>query len=43
MLRERLLKAFKEIGFDEYKEIQPCDVVFSKDVSINVPRILDIL
>ena len=32
MLRERLLEAFKEIGFDEYKEIQSCDVVFSKDV-----------
>ena len=32
MLRERLLEAFKEIGFDEYKEIKSCDIVFSKDV-----------
>jgi len=32
MLKERLLIAFEEIGFDEYREIEPQDIIFSKDV-----------
>lgn len=32
MLKERLIEAFKEIGFDEYKEIKTSDIVFSQDV-----------
>ncbi|NLZ39491.1 MAG: DUF2284 domain-containing protein [Firmicutes bacterium] len=32
MLKERLLWAFQEIGFDEYKELETHELVFSEDV-----------
>lgn len=32
MVRERLIKAFEEIGFDEHKEIKSEDIIFSQDV-----------
>lgn len=32
MLKDRLIEAFKEIGFDEYREIETKDIIFSKDV-----------
>lgn len=32
MLKERLMKAFEAIGFDEYKEIKNSDIIFSQDV-----------
>lgn len=32
MLKNRLIEAFQEIGFDEFREIQSKDIVFSKDV-----------
>ncbi len=32
MLRDRLIEAFKEIGFDEFKEMELHDIIFSKDV-----------
>jgi predicted metal-binding protein len=32
MVKERLIEAFKEIGFDEYKEIKTNDIIFSQDV-----------
>ncbi|MFZ7133942.1 MAG: DUF2284 domain-containing protein [Eubacteriales bacterium] len=32
MLNDRLIAAFNEIGFDEYKEITVEDIIFSQDV-----------
>ena len=32
MLKERLLKAFQEIGFDEFKELETQEIIFSQDV-----------
>ncbi|ABR48260.1 hypothetical protein Amet_2100 [Alkaliphilus metalliredigens QYMF] len=32
MFKEQLIEAFKEIGFDEYREIKATDIIFSQDV-----------
>ncbi|KPU45544.1 hypothetical protein OXPF_07770 [Oxobacter pfennigii] len=32
MLMDKLIQAFNDFGFDEYKEIQQKDIIFSKDV-----------
>lgn len=32
MLKERLIEAFQEIGFDEYRAIKSSDIIFSQDV-----------
>lgn len=32
MLKDRLIESFKEMGYDEYREIESNDIVFSQDV-----------
>ncbi|RBP68997.1 putative metal-binding protein [Alkalibaculum bacchi] len=38
MLKDRLIESFKEIGYDEFKEIELGEILFSKDVFAQCAR-----